>query len=144
MTEAELQAIERKLPWDVPQMAGAQTTVTAGEIRALIAEVRRREEPSGRPEYTGPCAGLHKRIRLTDDAPRPESERDAERWKAGGQLGFPEFCGHADDAPGGAGWYHHRLCPPITETTHWFSSADDAMDAAIDAARAQEKPHAEK
>lgn len=32
MTEDELKAIERKLPWDVPQMR---------EIRALIAEVRR-------------------------------------------------------------------------------------------------------
>jgi hypothetical protein len=41
MTEAELQAIERLLPADVPQRADAFASLRAADVRALIAEVRR-------------------------------------------------------------------------------------------------------
>lgn len=52
--------------------------------------------------------------------------KDAERWRAGEKMSFPEFCGHCDEAPGGSGWFHANL-----SDDQWFKTATEAMDALI-------------
>ena len=51
--------------------------------------------------------------------------RDAERWRAGVRLYFPEWCGQEDSAPKGCGWFHQML------QDRWFDTPEEAIDAAI-------------
>jgi len=54
-----------------------------------------------------------------------ELRKDAERWRIGKRIYFPEYCPHDDGAPNGSGWFHQSL------DGQWFDTPDEAIDAAL-------------